>query len=375
MNPGLHLIELRVSSIMQVISLKAATTWRRAVPALCLFFLATILTGCPRRDSGGDSAARVNGKKILRSEVDKYYKNQTAGTPEQPQGEQATSLRLSILKELVDNEIMMQRAEKLGLLATDEEVDTKINELKAPYTQEEFDRRLKEKNLTLDDLKRDMRRNLTVDKVLNKEIKSKITISDSDISNYYNQHKAEFNLIEPQYHVAQIVVTSQPGQVRNLKNDKAQSEAQARTKIQQILNRVESGEDFATVAMNYSEDPNTAENGGDMGFMPESALRQTDPGTRDAIAKLRAGQVSNVIPVPMGPGSRSIWGFRVIKLFSKEPAGQRDLNDPRVQQNIREQLLQRREQLLKSAYYEVVRNQAKVENYLAEEVLKNSGAK
>jgi parvulin-like peptidyl-prolyl isomerase len=375
MNPGLHLIELRVSSIMQVTTLKAATMWRRAVPALCLFLFATILTGCPRRDSGGDSAARVNGKKILRSEVDKYYKNQTAGTPEQPQGEQATSLRLSILKELVDNEIMMQRAEKLGLLATDEEVDTKINELKAPYTQEEFDRRLKEKNLTLDDLKRDMRRNLTVDKVLNKEIKSKITISDSDISNYYNQHKAEFNLIEPQYHVAQIVVTSQPGQVRNLKNDKAQSEAQARTKIQQILNRVESGEDFATVAMNYSEDPNTAENGGDMGFMPESALRQTDPGTRDAIAKLRAGQVSNVIPVPMGPGSRSIWGFRVIKLFSKEPAGQRDLNDPRVQQNIREQLLQRREQLLKSAYYEVVRNQAKVENYLAEEVLKNSGAK
>src|SRR5262249_54888582 len=157
-------------------------------------------------------------KKILRSEVDKYYKNQTAGSPEQPQGEQATSLRLSILKELVDNEIMMQRAEKLGLLATDEEVDTKINEVNAPYTQEEFERRLKEKSLTRDDLKSDMGRNLTFDKVINKDIKSKITISDSDIPNYYNQHKPEFNLIEPQYHVAQVVVTSQPGQVRNLKN-------------------------------------------------------------------------------------------------------------------------------------------------------------
>jgi peptidyl-prolyl cis-trans isomerase SurA len=317
----------------------------------------------------------VNGRKILRSEVDKYYKNQTAGSPEQPQGEQATSLQLSILKELIDNEIMMQRAEKLGLLATDEEVDSKINELKAPYTQEEFERRLKEKNLTLDDLKRDMRRNLTVDKVINKEIKSKITISDSDITNYYNQHKSEFNLIEPQYHVAQIVVTTQPGQVRNLKNDKAQNATEAKSKIQQLLNRLESGEDFATVAMNYSEDPNTAENGGDMGFMPESALKQTDPGTRDAIARLRAGQVSNVIPVTMGPASHSIWGYRILKVFAKEPAGQRNLNDPRVQQSIREQLLQRREQLLKSAYYEVVRNQAKVENYLAEELLKNSGQK
>ena len=360
---------------MQLAHLKAALTRRKAAFLLCLLMLMVMISACPRRDSSGDAAARVNGKKILRSEVDKYYKNQTAGSPDQPQGEQAASLRLSILKELIDNEIMTQRAEKLGLLATDEEVDSKLNELKAPYTQEEFERRLKEKNLTLDDLKRDMRRNLTVDKVINKEIKSKITISDSDITNYYNQHKSEFNLIEPQYHVAQIVVTPQPGQVRNLKNDKAQSDAQAKTKIQQLLNRLESGEDFATVAMNYSEDPNTAENGGDMGFMPESSLKQTDPGTRDAIARLRVGQVSNVIPVAMGPGSHSIWGYRIIKLFAKEPAGQRDLNDPRVQQSIREQLLQRREQLLKSAYYEVVRNEAKVENYLAEELLKSSGQK
>jgi len=337
--------------------------------------LMTMLTACSHKDSGGDGAARVNGKKILRSEVEKYYKNQTTGTPEQPQGEQATSLRLSILKELIDNEIMMQRAEKLGLLATEEEVDGKINEVKAPYTQEEFEKRLKEKNLSLEDLKRDMRRNLTVDKVINKEIKSKISISDSDITNYYNQHKAEFNLIEPQYHVAQIVVTAQPGQVRNLKNDKAQNESQAKGKIQQVLNRLESGEDFATVAMNYSEDPNTAENGGDMGFMPESALKQTDPGTRDAIARMKPGQISSIVPVAQGPVSRSVWGYRVIKLFTKELAGQRDLNDPRVQQSIREQLLQRREQLLKSAYYEVVRNEAKVENYLAQEVLKNSGQK
>ena len=360
---------------MPYAKLMAAPVRRRVVPVLCMLTLMAMLTACSRKDSGGDGAARVNGKKILRSEVEKYYKNQTAGTPEPPQGEQATSLRLSILKELIDNEIMMQRAEKLGLLATEEEVDSKINEVKAPYTQEEFEKRLKEKNLSLEDLKRDMRRNLTVDKVINKEIKSKISISESDITNYYNPHKAEFNLIEPQYHVAQIVVTAQPGQVRNLKNDKAQSESQAKAKIQQILNRVESGEDFATVAMNYSEDPNTAENGGDMGFMPESALKQTDPGTRDAIARLKPGQISSVVPVAQGPGSRSIWGYRVIKLFTKELAGQRDLNDPRVQQSIREQLLQRREQLLKSAYYEVVRNEAKVENYLAQEVLKNSGQK
>src|SRR5512141_738559 len=178
------------------------------------------LPACNRSQAGADIMAKVNGRKILRSEVDKYYVNQTASSPQPPTDEQSTSLKLGILKELIDNEILMQRAEKLGLLATNEEVDQKLNEIKAPYTQEEFDKRLQERKLSLDDFKRDLRRSITIDKVLNKEITSKIAISDNDISSYYNAHKAEFNLIEPQFHLSQILVTSQPNpQVRNLKND------------------------------------------------------------------------------------------------------------------------------------------------------------
>jgi peptidyl-prolyl cis-trans isomerase SurA len=60
--------------------------------------------------------------------------------------------------------------------------------------------------------------------------------------------------------------------------------------------------------------------------------------------------------------------------LGKEAAGQRELQDPRVQQAIREQLRDRREQLLKAAYYEIVRDQAKVENYFAENVLNKAGA-
>ena len=241
-------------------------------------------------------AATVDGRKIYRADVEKYYQNQTAGSDQQPVGEQATSLRLSILKELIDNEILMRRAEKLGLLATDEEVDAKLNEIKSPYTKEQFDARLKEKKITVDDFKRDLRRSLTVDKVLNKEITSKINVSDQDITNYYNAHKAEFNLIEPQYHLAHILVTATPNpQVHNLKNDKAQNEADARKKIQMIMNRLDSGDDFATLAMNYSEDAETSGNGGDLGFAPESSLHNTDPGTRDAVVKLKPGQYSAVI--------------------------------------------------------------------------------
>src|ERR1041384_1209275 len=112
--------------------------------------------------------ATVDGRKIYREEVDKYYRTQTAGSSQQPTGEQATSLRLSILRHLIDTENPMRRAEKLGLLATDDEVDRRITERKAPYANEEFDARLKDRQITLDDFKREIRRQLTMDKVLNR---------------------------------------------------------------------------------------------------------------------------------------------------------------------------------------------------------------
>ncbi|MDP9267711.1 MAG: SurA N-terminal domain-containing protein [Acidobacteriota bacterium] len=339
--------------------------------ALLLF-----LAGCDKKQNAGDVMAEVNGKKILRSEVEKYYANQTAGSPQQPAGEQAQSLRLSILRELIDNEIMMQRAEKLGLLATDEETESKFNEIKSPYTQADFDKRLKDRNITVDDFKRDLRRSLTIDKVLNKEIKSKINISDADVQSYYNAHKAEFNLVEPQYHLQQIVVTYHADpRVRNLKNSKAQSEAEAKRKIQEIMNRLESGEDFATVAMNWSEDPQTTSNGGDMGFVQESALKANpDVITRNAVLSLKPGGISNVLSAT-DANTRQQYGYRIVRLESKEPAGQRELSDPRVLQAIREQLRGRREQLLKEAYYESVRDDARVRNYFAEQILKDSGSK
>jgi len=256
-------------------------------------------------------------------------------------------------------------------VATDEEVDAKLAEFKSPYTQEEFEKRLKDSSMSLDDLRRNLRKSLTLEKVINKEITSKINITDADINTYFNDHKSEFNLIEPQYHLAQIVVTTSPNpQVGNLKGDKAQNEAEARQKAAKIMNSLDSGEDFATVAMNYSEDPASAPNGGDFGFVPESSLK-TQPQMMELLAGLKAGRHTK--PVPVLDAARRIAGFRIIKLIAREPAGQRELGDPRVQAAIRQQLRERREQLLKSAYYEMIRNEAEVENSLAQELLKNVG--
>lgn len=347
---------------------------RRAAVALLMAMALSLLlsgVGCNTRKDTEGVMATVNGRNVLRTEVDKYYNNQTAEAPQKPTEEQADTLRLNILKELVDNEILMQRAEKLGLLATDDEVNAKLAEIKAPFSQEEFDKRMAARGITLADFKADLRRSITVEKVLNKEVTSKINITDDDITAYYNEHKAEFNLIEPQYHLAQILVTTQPNpQARNVAN-KAQNDAEARKKIQMIENRLDSGEDFASVAMNFSEQPETAQNGGDLGFIPESSLK-SDKTAFEAISKLKPGQYSIVLVVA-DPNSHQIFGYRVVRLISKEAAGQRELKDPRVQQAIREQLRDRREQLLKAAYYEVIREEAKVENYFADSILKKAG--
>jgi peptidyl-prolyl cis-trans isomerase SurA len=336
-----------------------------------LALLLALSLACSRGQGGTDVMAKVNGRKIMRAEVEKYYRNQTQGSPQPPSEEQAQSMRLNILRELIDNEILMQRAEKLGLLATDAELDSRLSEIKAPYTKEEFDQRLKERNVTLDDFRRDLRRSITIDKVLNKEISSQINIGDADITAYYNQHKGEFNLIEPQYHLAQIMVTSQPNpQVRNLKNDKAQNEAEARKKMQMIYNRLESGEDFATLASSYSEQPETSANGGDLGFVPESSLK-SDRQTFEVISKLRAGQYTQPLAAT-DPKTRQV-RLVIVRLLEKFPEGQRDLKDPRVQQAIRTQLRERREQLLRAAYYDALHNGASIENYFADQILKNAG--
>jgi peptidyl-prolyl cis-trans isomerase SurA len=330
------------------------------------------VSGCDRK-YGPDVAAVVNGQAIQRTEVEKYYRSNLGNTQQQqPSKEQAETTRLNILRQLIDDEILQQRAAKLHLVATDEEVNAKLAEMKAPYTQEEFDQRLRASGMTLDDLRRQIGRSLTSDKLMNKEVISRIDIKDSDITNYYNANKAQFNFIEPKYNLAEIVVTSAPTKMQqgaNLQNSKAGSDADALKKIQMLHNRLESGEDFANVAMNFSENPNDASNGGDMGFIPESTLR-SDPVVFAAISGLKPGQITDYIPL-IAPGSKSPMGYAIYRLIEKEPAGQRELNDPRVQQDIRQQLRDGRAQLLRAAYYEVLRDQAHVDNYLANQIFKD----
>lgn len=333
--------------------------------------VATALAGCNHAHNA-DVMATVNGKAIMKAELDKAYQTQLGDSPQQqqPMREQADSLRLNVLNQLISEEIVEQRAAKMNLTATNEEVDAKLTEMKAPYSEDQFNEKLKASHHTLDDLKHEIRRSLTINKLLSKEIDSKINVTDSDVTNYYNAHKSEFNLLETQYHLAQIQVTSVPSdQPGNLQNSKAMNDAEAKKKIQALKNRLDSGEDFATLAMNFSERPETSSSGGDIGFVAESQMK-ADPSVYNAIMKIKPGQVTDILPL-LDSQTRRPAGYAIYKLISREPAGQRELSDPRVQQAIRQQLRDARSQLLKSAYFEMLRDQAKIENFYAEQIFKN----
>lgn len=340
---------------------------KRTLATAAMLGVLVAVPACQKQTAPGpDVWAVVNGKEIKREEVEKYFRTRTNPEGQQPSHEESLSLMLSILDELINNEILLERAKKLGVEASDGEVEDKFTELKSPFTEEEFQRQLKDRGVTVDDLKRDLRRQLSIQKLINREVVAKISITDHDITQFYNQNRAQFNVGETQYRLAQILVTPRRDpQLRNRAGDDAVTDADAKRKAGALLQRLNGGADFSQVAMDYSEDAVTASTGGDLGFIPESGLNQSDPALKRVIASLKPGEISGVV------AARD--GYRILKLVMREAPGQRSLDDPRVQQSIRDTLRNRKEQLLRASYLGVARDEAKVANYLARQVIESAG--
>ena len=190
----------------------------RRLFAVLLFLVAFLLSFSCKRAPSDNIAAEVNNQPITYAELDKQYQMQFPSPAAETSEDQVAIQKLEVLRSMIDGEIMRQRAEKLGLMATDNDVEAKFNEMKAPYTKEEFQKQLDARKITVDELRAQLRRDLSIQKLLNKEITSHISITDKDVSDFYESNKASFNLAEPQVHMAQILVTPSPDpSVRNLK--------------------------------------------------------------------------------------------------------------------------------------------------------------
>ncbi len=335
--------------------------------ALGICMLAGVVQGCHKDAAPGpDVWAVVNGHDIKRDEVEKNYCNTIASESVPASQEEALSRRLDVLEGLITNEIMMELAQKQGLAATEGEVEDEFTAAKAPYTEDEFQRQLKGRCFSADDFKQQIRQKLTIQKLLNREVASKVTITDQEVADFYNQNRAQYNYPETRYQLAEIVITPRKDQlIRNRKNDDATTDAEAKQKCSVLVEKLNSGADFSELALDYSEDPNTSVGGGTVGAVPESALDKADPALKKAVLALKPGQTTGCVVAKDA--------YYILKLFGRESPGQRELTDTQVSAQIRDSLRSRKVQLLNGAFLSNARDNSKISNFLAQQVLESGG--
>jgi peptidyl-prolyl cis-trans isomerase SurA len=311
-----------------------------------------------------DVWAVVNGREIRRDEVEKAYRRNSQPNPAASSDETLT-LELNVLDQMITEEILLAKARELKIEVPDAELDAAYNEGKKNIPDEAFNKELASRNVTAADMREGLRRDLTARKVIEREVTSKIAVTDQDVNDFFQANKAQFNLAEDAFHLAQIVVTgAREAALNNRTGDDATSMQAATAKAQMLMERLKAGTPFDEVAMDYSEDPQSAPRGGDVGLVPVSALRQVPPQLREVVLKSNPGTV-NIVSME--------GGYTIVALVARQPAGQRDPSMPEVRDGITNTLRGRREQLLRTAYLDTLRNKATVMNHLAQRLIEAQG--
>ena len=325
--------------------------------------------------TGGGSAdttvaATVNGKPIMLKEIERVIHQQAEGKESQMSAHDLAQARLQVLDKLIQREVLFQRAEQEKLLPTEEQITSAINQQKqqSGVTQEEFDRQLKEQNLTPEALREEAKKDLAINS-LQDRYAGKITISDREVEDYYTNNKKQF-VKERGVGLAVIIVDPADNSQQGITNDDVKSDAEAKAKIDGIYQQLKGGtSDFATVARAKSEDANSLRNGGDIGFFTEDGMKQ-------------AGLPKEIIDLLIGP--MQIGGFTEPKLVNnrwyifklQEKHLQTEnltLESQGVRQQITVKLTDERKSILNTALVEVAISEAKIVNNLATDMLSNPG--
>src|SRR5947207_1580172 len=156
---------------------------------------ALLIAGCGSGTESADNtvAATVNGKKIMLQEVERVIQQQTSGKQANLSPLELAQARLQVLSSLIQREVLFQRAEQEKLMPTEDEITNSINKQMqdSGMSQDEFDRQLKEQNLSREALREEAKKDLSIQRLQDKYA-GKITVSDRDVEDYYNTNKAQF---------------------------------------------------------------------------------------------------------------------------------------------------------------------------------------
>jgi peptidyl-prolyl cis-trans isomerase SurA len=333
--------------------------------ALAATGLATACRSTPAAPAvSADTWAVVDGREITRDAVEKAFRRLGDGSAVLSEDEALTA-KLGLLDDLIVEDILLAKARELKIEVPESDVDAAFAEARKNISEAAFQQELARRNLSAADMRDGLRRERLTQKLIEQEVGSKITVTDQEIIDFFNANRAQFNLPEDAYHLAQIIVTPVPEpQPTNRTGDDATTPQAATAKVAMLMERLKGGVSFRELAMDYSEDPESAQRGGDLGLIPLSAVKQAPPALRDAALNVTPG---NARVVSQG-GAHSI-----VFVVAKEPAGQRDLSTPNVRQRITDALRARKEQLLRTAYLTAARTDAEVVNYQARRVVESRG--
>ena len=329
-----------------------------------------LLAGCSQTKSVSNPApsatawAVVNGHEISKDDVEKAYRR-AAPEGQQPSEEEIYTAKLNLLSEMIVQELLLEKAAELKVELPAAELDKAYEEAKKNITPVQFEEELKKRNLTASDMREDLRRNLLAQKVVDHEVTTKAAVTEQEIKDFFEANKAQFNRDEDAVRIAQIVITPvrEPQQTNRTGSD-AGSPQEASAKAQMIMQRLKDGAPFGDVAADYSEDLESAQRGGDLGFVPMSALMKAPAPLRDAVLKSNPGTVQLV----SGNGA-----YTIVLTVAKDKKGQKDLSMPEVKEGISSMLKQRKETLFRAAFLSDLRNGANVTNVLAKQLVAAQG--
>ena len=207
--------------------------------------------------------ARVNDRLITSSEFQKRLEVASHGpkTNADP-----GSLRKNVLDDLIKEKLIEERAKELAVVATDAEVEEAVERVKRQYnlaTDSEFDTALAQSNMNREELKRQIRQTITIQKVIGRDVTSKLDMSEDMLRLEYERQKETLYKVPEQARVYEIVLrfsTSDPG-----------GREKALARLEQARAKITAGAPFGDVAREYSEG-NAANRGGDLGMVSRGEL-------------------------------------------------------------------------------------------------------
>lgn len=175
--------------------------------------------------------------------------------------------REKVLELLINDEIVRQEAEEMGILVTDADFNAAISDIKQRnnlVSDDQLKEAVGREGKTWEEFTREIREQIKMAKLVNQEVHSKITVTEKDVETYYQNHPDLFEQSPSTVRVRHILL--------NVKKDADESEIQAvREKAEQLVQQLRAGADFVTVAKEYSDHP-SGQSGGELGTFKQGDL-------------------------------------------------------------------------------------------------------